>query len=237
VLSQFRPLNIEITLYGATEATYEKITGAQGSYRQCLRGIEKILAHQLPLSLKTMLLTLNLNEFAAMKQMAKSFGLNFRYDYLVQPGCDRCKDPLALRISAEVAAALDFSDAKKKQNAKEMFAQDQGKIAADKIYNCGMGMHNFHIDPYGYLMGCIVAKHYKYDLLAGSFNQAWNNFFTPIHEKKVTSTYKCASCAISSLCLPCPGFRYLENGTELESCDYLCKIAQQKNKILSEECT
>lgn len=38
-LVQWRPFAIEITLYGRTRATYERLTGIPGSYDRCLRGI------------------------------------------------------------------------------------------------------------------------------------------------------------------------------------------------------
>ena len=36
-LIQWRPFNIEITLYGATRETYERLTGVAGSFDRCLR--------------------------------------------------------------------------------------------------------------------------------------------------------------------------------------------------------
>src|SRR3990170_6933236 len=38
-LAAWRPFAIEITLYGRTKQTYERLTGIPGSYEQCMRGI------------------------------------------------------------------------------------------------------------------------------------------------------------------------------------------------------
>lgn len=38
-LVEWRPFSIEITLYGATRETYERLTGLPGSYDRCMRGI------------------------------------------------------------------------------------------------------------------------------------------------------------------------------------------------------
>ncbi|MCP4715483.1 MAG: radical SAM protein, partial [Deltaproteobacteria bacterium] len=46
------PFSIEVTLYGATEKTYERITGVPGSYERCLRGIRLLQSRGLPLKLK-----------------------------------------------------------------------------------------------------------------------------------------------------------------------------------------
>ena len=42
-LAEWRPSSIEITLYGATKETYEKVTGVHGSYEKCMRGIDLLL--------------------------------------------------------------------------------------------------------------------------------------------------------------------------------------------------
>ena len=59
LLAERRPFAIEITLYGATQQTYERITGIPGSYARCRRGIDLLLERNLPLKLKTMVMTLN----------------------------------------------------------------------------------------------------------------------------------------------------------------------------------
>ena len=38
-LARWRPFAIEITLYGHTKETYERLTGIPGSYEKCMRGI------------------------------------------------------------------------------------------------------------------------------------------------------------------------------------------------------
>src|SRR4029453_13908837 len=38
-LAVWRPFSIEITLYGLTKETYERLTGIPGSFEKCMRGI------------------------------------------------------------------------------------------------------------------------------------------------------------------------------------------------------
>ncbi|MFC1525032.1 radical SAM protein, partial [Planctomycetota bacterium] len=61
-LVEHPPSLIEITLYGRTQETYEKITRANGSYEQCLKAIRLLRQYEIPFLLKTMLLTLNQHE-------------------------------------------------------------------------------------------------------------------------------------------------------------------------------
>ena len=69
-LARFRPFAIEITLYGRTRETYERLTGVRGSFDRCLRGIHLLRERELPLALKTVAVTTNRHELAEMQAFA-----------------------------------------------------------------------------------------------------------------------------------------------------------------------
>ena len=76
VFNRHPPRLVEVSLYGATEATYESITQIKGSFKRCLAGIERLLAAGHRLRLKTVLMTSNRHELAAMEAMARRWGVN-----------------------------------------------------------------------------------------------------------------------------------------------------------------
>jgi MoaA/NifB/PqqE/SkfB family radical SAM enzyme len=55
-LTTWRPFGLEITLYGRTRETYERLTGVPGSFDRCMEGIRLCLDRGLPLKLKTVAL-------------------------------------------------------------------------------------------------------------------------------------------------------------------------------------
>ena len=73
--TELPPFEVEISLYGATAGTYESVTRVPGSYEKCLRGIRGLLDNGIRVNLKTMLMTVNRHEFAAMENIAKDFGV------------------------------------------------------------------------------------------------------------------------------------------------------------------
>ena len=92
-LAEWRPFAIEISLYGATQETYERVTGVPGSYARCMRGIELLLDRRLPLQLKSVLITLNQHELAQMKDFSENLGLEFRFDPVINAGIDGILTP------------------------------------------------------------------------------------------------------------------------------------------------
>src|SRR6202167_5729412 len=80
-LVEWRPFSIEITLYGYTRETYERLTGISGSYDRCLGGIHLLRERGLPLKLKTVATSINKHEVSAMREFAEQeLGVEFKCD-------------------------------------------------------------------------------------------------------------------------------------------------------------
>src|SRR5579863_2783032 len=106
-LVEYPPFAIEITLYGATRETYESLTQIPGSYDRCMRGIRLLQERNLPLKLKTVPTTINRHEVYEMKRMAEEdFGVEFKFDAVINPRIDCSQSPLAVRLTSEDAVAL-----------------------------------------------------------------------------------------------------------------------------------
>jgi MoaA/NifB/PqqE/SkfB family radical SAM enzyme len=123
LFDEYRPLAVEITLYGMTRETYEKVTRVPGSFDKCIEGIERLVKLGVPLSLKTMALTWNQHEVGAMQAYAQGLGLPFIFDGLLNPrvdcGANRNGE---LQLTAEQLVALDLQDEERMRDFKEFCA-------------------------------------------------------------------------------------------------------------------
>jgi len=107
-LAEWRPFSIEITLYGRTKETYERITEVKGSFNRCLRGIRLIKERGLPLKIKTMAMTLNQHEIQDMMEFVeRELGLGFRFDAMINPRVECLPGPLAARLTPQQVIDLD----------------------------------------------------------------------------------------------------------------------------------
>src|SRR5258708_12309692 len=97
-LVEWPPFSIEITLYGATPETYEKLTQVPGSYERCMRGIRLLLQRNLPLKLKSVAVSINYHELEAMEEIAENLGVEFKFDPMINPRIDCSSSPLAVRL-------------------------------------------------------------------------------------------------------------------------------------------
>lgn len=226
------PRVVEISLYGATAATYEKITGVPGSYEKCLNGINHLLDHNINVRLKTILMTINNHEFFEIENIAKEFGVKFRFDPAIFPCTNGDKAPISLRVSPEDAVKKEFSDEERADSWEKYFERTQGQLPSDNLYNCGAGVTNFHIDPYGNLKPCLMINNISYNLLKGSFSTGWHDVISQIRNKRPRYEFSCNQCEKRHLCGFCPAFFELENGAEDIRSEYLCAIGNHRFQLI-----
>lgn len=227
-LAEWTPYSVEITLYGASEKTYETITRIPGTYRRCINGIELLLERKIPLELKTMALRQNLHELSSMKKYAEDLGLKFRFDPIINSRLDTDKGPQSTRIDIEDVIRLDLEDEKRLKEWKEFCDKYIGYTDSDRLYTCGAGLNSFHIDPYGNLAICIMSRKDRYDLKVGRFRDGWYNFIGGLRGKTLSSNNRCRRCNLISLCGQCPGWAQIEHGDDETPVDYLCEIAHRR---------
>jgi radical SAM protein with 4Fe4S-binding SPASM domain len=232
-LAEWPPYRVEITLYGATQETYERVTGIPGSYARCMRGIELLLERGLPLNLKTMLMTLNQDELHDMRTLADSLGVSFRYDAMLNAGLDGDGRPTSLRVPPEEVVRLDLQDQGRAEALRSFIQKKKSfQYPGDNLYACGAGERSFHIDPYGQLCLCMMVRYASYDLLAGSFQEGWGGLFPQIRSQKIEGNYICSQCELMPLCGQCPGWSSIEHGETQKPVDYLCQVAHLRYESL-----
>jgi radical SAM protein with 4Fe4S-binding SPASM domain len=236
-LVEWRPFSIEITLYGRTKETYERITGIPGSFERCMQGIHLIMERSLPLKLKAVAITLNKQEIFQMKEFAeKELGLEFRFDPMINARIDCSPKPLEVRLRPEQIIEFDLKDPKRKKEWRKFCEQFNGPVQPpeqlDKLYHCGGGIHSFAVDPYGMLRVCALSGDDAYDLRRGTFQDGWEEFLLTVRKKKITRRTKCVSCEIKAMCGMCPVNARLENRDPEEPVDFLCEVAHLRAKAL-----
>lgn len=222
------PYAIEISLYGATAATYEKISRVPGSSKKCINGIKQLLYNKIRVRLKTILMTMNSHEFFDIKKIADGFGVKFRFDAAIFPCLNGDKTPLSLRVSPEEAIEKEFSDVKNVLQWIEYFERSQDPILSDNLYHCGAGVDNFHIDPYGNLKPCLMTTNITYNIANGGFLTGWYDISRIRVKKAGENLYDCIRCEKINLCGFCPAFFDLETGSEYIRSGYLCSMGNER---------
>lgn len=228
------PRAVEITLYGASDATYERITGSARGRERSLTGIRKLLERGVRLTLKTVLMEPTRDEFEQMRGLAKSFGVSFRYDAAVFPRLTGDQKPVEYRIPAEEVVAMEMADAADSKWWGAYRERTRGLRLGDALYQCGAGLTGFHIDADGNLLGCVMTTDPVFNLVRdGDFLTGWNGAIATLRERKPDDdSYQCNSCDLRGICATCPALSKLETGSESNCSNYVCETTHQRGAFL-----
>ncbi len=233
-LAEYPPFSIEISCYGATTETYERVTGVPGSHEQCIRGIELLLSRNLPLKIKSPLMKLNYHEREALQEFAASLGIEFRYDVELNLRTNGDQGPAQQRLEPEQVVQLDFADQRREEEWLEFARKFAGeKIHPDSLFQCGAGSGSFHIDPYGQMTCCLMVREPCHDLRRETFRRGWLDLLPKVVSQKCTGSSVCNGCEHRYLCSWCPGWARMEHGRQEEPVEYLCRITWLRARRLA----
>jgi radical SAM protein with 4Fe4S-binding SPASM domain len=237
LFAELPPVSVEITLYGMTAATYEKVTQVPGSFARCLEGIRRLMSRGVKVMLKSTILTWNEHELDDMRRFAEGLGVEFRHDGLlnarVDCGANRNQE---LQVPPERLAQIDLADPRRRRALERLLplpvstanATRTAAAGDDHVYTCGAGQVGFTVDPYGALQMCQLSRRSSFDLREGRFADGWNNYFPRLRERRWQTNDVCRSCTLLSSCGNCPGAAELEHGDAEGVVRHFCELAHAR---------
>ncbi len=230
-LSESPPNKIEITLYGATQKTYEAVTKNPKGYTLACNGIENLLSAGIKPVLKTTIVKQNMHELEAMREMAHSWGLPFLASWLLTERTDGAISEIKnARLSADEIVELESKDYVSSRELYEIALQynnnDKPK-PKEEIFYCSAGKSSFMISASGKMNACLDLPLPAAPVTKIGFKAAWDRVCNYIDEStKNTST--CSTCSLNDFCNTCPAASYLETKTLNEPVPFLCEITQKR---------
>jgi radical SAM protein with 4Fe4S-binding SPASM domain len=228
-LARCPPSRVEISLYGATAATCEKITGVPGSFAACRTGIENLLARRIPLVLKSTLSRFNVAELEAMRQMAHGWGVPFYASWLLSRRPDKQGSEVEdYRLSAEECVELEATDRASANELREAALSEKAPDSDTNFY-CKAGRAAFIVNPYGDLNVCSLLPEPAARPLEIGFHNAWMEVVKYVDSAPAPSP-ECIGCRDRVFCGRCPAWSLMEGGTLSGPVPYWCDIARARNK-------
>lgn len=243
---KYPPRDIEVTVYGTTAETYERVTRVPGSFAAFSRNLERILAGGTKVRLKAMALRSNLQEMAAIGDFCRARTKDyFRFDPLLHLRFDRDErrnaEIIAERLAPEEIVALEQADGERssalESRCGDLIREDFAHVGCDHLFHCGAGNGSFAVGYEGQFRLCssLWAPGTTYDLRRGTLREAWDKFVPRVRDMRSQRREfleRCRRCPIINLCLWCPAHSYLETGAMDMPVDYFCRVARARAAAL-----
>ena len=245
-LKRYPPRDIEVTVYGVTRATYERVTRVPGSFAAFEKGLDRLLASGLDVRLKAMALRSNQAELPRIAAFCRARTKDyFRFDpflhYRFDGDAGRNAEIESERLAPEEIAALEQADDERlealERHRADFVFDGPPDEACRHLFRCGAGKRNFVVGHDGRLKICLSLLHpdFLYDLRQGSLAEAWTGFIPRVLARtsdRPAYLERCARCPIVNLCLWCPANAHLEAGELDGPVDYFCRVAHARAAAL-----
>jgi radical SAM protein with 4Fe4S-binding SPASM domain len=242
LFKKYPPRDIEISVYGVTEETYERVTQKPGSFAAFMRGMKMLMDSGVRIRLKAMALRSNVHELPDIAAFCRAHTKDyFRFDPLLHLRFDRDavknEDIKAERLSPEEIVAIERADEERFQSLEKgcdkLIVEEFGHMGCNHLFHCGAGNGSFAVSYDGKFRLCssLWQPDCLYDLRSGTVADAWHNHIPKVRDmrsdrKEFLET--CRRCPIINLCLWCPAHAYLEEGEMDAVVPYFCAVAHAR---------
>ncbi len=243
------PQKINITLYGASDATYQRLCGADGVFGKVDRAVRLLVANGITVKLNCSLTPDNAGDLDWIVDYAKERNVHLQVATYMFPPVRR--DPTQVgqneRFTAEESARYRlrylerYMGAESYQNYLQKIAEgcvpppglDEGCVdPVDGKIRCRAGRASFWITWDGWLTPCGMMPEPKVDLKALSFPAAWSSVVELSEGLRLSGV--CGSCPNAEVCHPCAAISYAETGAASGIPTYMCKATREEQRIARE---
>ncbi len=246
LFKEYPPRDIEVTVYGVTKKTYEKVTRKQGSFENFMRGLSLLLENGIKVRFKAMALRSNVRELAQIAKFCRARTKDyFRFDPFLHLRFDRDpkrnKEINSERLSPEEIVTIEEADPQRSEalekSCDKLINPDYSHINCNHLFHCGTGNGSFTVSYDGLFRLCSSLWHPDciYDLRKGTLLDAWENFVPKIQDMRSNRDEflkRCRVCPIINLCIWCPAHSQLETGDLDKPVEYFCDVAHARAKAL-----
>lgn len=224
-LADWPPTRVSVTLYGATEESYEAMTGRKGMLGRTLESLDLLARRGVRVEVKSLLTRRNAEEFDRIRELCLSFGAPFRWDAeLFGNAGSGLGLPDEERLRGSDVVALEKRDPGRwTEWTKKTTPWRPAAPRTGSPFRCRVGRSEMHVDPHGLVQPCLLLQTAGYDLRRGTVREAWRVAVPELLEGVAWAPGPCQTCELAEVCRVCPA-RSLRSGSRAEgpapeSCD------------------
>lgn len=244
---KYPPRDIEVTVYGVTKETYERVTRRPDSFAAFMQGVNLLLENNIKIRFKAMALRSNVQELPHIAQFCRERTKDyFRFDPFLNLRLDgnpeKNEGIKSERLSPEEIVVIEKGDSERfdalEKGCDKLINPEFTHFDCNHLFHCGTGNNSFSVSYDGFVRLCLFLCHPDciYDLKKGSLVEAWQNFIPQVRDMRSNRKEflnKCRICPIINLCMWCPAHSHLETGEMDSLVEYFCAVAHLRAEWLS----
>lgn len=227
-----KPRRINITLYGASNETYESLCHVSDGLDHALKGIQLLKERGIDVKINGSLAKANVDDRIKIIKIGEQLDIPVRIDTYMYPSVRErsCPYNFQSRLDPETAANARI-DVLHHEMGDKLFIQYANETMAkikmaeqtpptDGCMTCRAGKSSFVINWQGHMRACVVLDEPDIPVFETGFQKAWDQVTARTREIRISS--ECMQCKYRYVCNNCPASAMAECGSYDAVPDYIC---------------
>lgn len=235
-LKQYPPKCVSISLYGASEATYERLCGAKGMFERVKHAITLLSENHIRFELKTIFSPANISDIEKCCAMGRKLRVFHELGFYAFPPSRKVDSESQIRFLPE--QVVDYTFRKNRMSSSENEFRE-GIIEHLKKYEitknrpgyelygftCGATRFSCWITWQGHMTPCAMLEEpYTLPFDRGALS-AWDELKKVCDEIQMSSD--CSHCDKREVCTTCPAANFAESGSFQKKSEYHCRMTEK----------
>ena len=246
-LKQYAPARVNITLYGSSRETYQRICGQADGYDRAMRAIHLLKEAGIPLAINASMIPENASDLESIITTGRSLGINARVATYMFPPMRRDQESGDSRFTPEESAAMYMRKLRcimpREDYCRHLDWLRSGSSASSPLSDwgahaefmrCRAGRSTFWVNWEGIMTACgMIPFPLRAEPFRRPFRECWLEITDRVRNTPVLKG--CASCENRELCNPCVAMIYGETGTVDQKSEYMCRLAGSVRDLIDQE--
>lgn len=239
-IKEIPPVRFNITLYGSSRETYERLCGDGRNYDKAVNAIEALRANGMNVRINASFTKLNIGDADGIYEFAHSRNLPISVASYMFPPARRLMKPGEEfpRLDAEAAGRSIFrkelssntpervsaraNAVKKSLENGEVFECEEG--CEGNAMKCRAGRASFWISYNGDMSTCGMMPLPRISAIGNGFAESWK--YIVGETEKIRLAPGCKTCRYRNMCTVCAAMAYCETGDFGKIPEYTCKMTE-----------
>jgi radical SAM protein with 4Fe4S-binding SPASM domain len=231
------PFRVNISLYGGSRETYEKMCG-RDSFDTVVENIRALKEAGVDVRLNLSITPYNRQDVAAIYEIAQKLNVHVKASAYMYPsirvnGQYGAGNRLTPEDAAQCSVDWDLMRftteefVQRAQSMQKMCNVDCNECGADldEGVSCRAGHTSFWLTWQGHMLPCGMMPGPTVYPIEEGFKQAWQRLQE--ETKKIPNSAQCSSCPQKDICSACAAVRVTETGTFDGTPEYMCRLTAE----------
>lgn len=244
-LKEAAPHRVNITLYGTSGDTYQRICGSYDGHQKAVAAILKLKEAGISVVINASMIPENEQDLEEIIAFGRKHDIPTRVATYMFPPVRRDAEETDSRFSPEEAAAIYLRKqicSMDEDQCRDLFThqlkgldrpasvEDEDVWGTNMEYmRCRAGRSTFWVSWEGKMSACgmlpFPQEEYPFEK---DFRQCWLDLTNTVRTTKVLS--ECNQCEKKEICNPCVAMLYAEHGDVNQKAPYLCQMTEEMIK-------